>query len=461
MPKKTHDGIKKRCEHPRRDWPKCDCPWHFSFHYAGREHRYSLDKIAAARDLKLPRKKADAVALRDALRGEIRGGTFVRPDEPVPTVVIEVPLTFGEVASRYLRAYVGRVVADDGSVSWTGRHLRKRSAEQATYHLNVIRRTEVPVTADRTDRLENRPLAAITKHDVEALREVRRPRGVFGTNRLLARLRHFFNWCIAEGYLETTPFKRGTTTVVKLEIAAEAARTRRLQTGEEEGLLQSAPSLLRALIVAALATGCREGELLSLQRWQLASDRQGRPWLTIPADKAKDGELRVIPVGTRLLAELSMRLCGPDGTEHKSDAYVFGNEVGEQVAFPKLAWAVTVLHAHGIEVTWADGGKTLSPESRAAYKNINLHFHDLRREFASRLRESGAPDHDVRDFLGHANITTTSRYLRSTPARLATSLDRLERAQKEAPADAFAQDSHTAPPAAITADAVPDAKLLN
>jgi hypothetical protein len=36
--------------------------------------------------------------------------------------------------------------------------------------------------------------------------------------------------------------------------------------------------------------------------------------------------------------------------------------------------------------------------------------------------ESGAEPHDVRDFLGHANITTTSRYLKSTE-------DRMERAQ--------------------------------
>ena len=51
---------------------------------------------------------------------------------------------------------------------------------------------------------------------------------------------------------------------------------------------------------------------------------------------------------------------------------------------------------------------------------------DLRREFASRLRESGASDHDVRDFLGHANITTTSRNLASTPVRLEQALANLE-----------------------------------
>jgi hypothetical protein len=36
--------------------------------------------------------------------------------------------------------------------------------------------------------------------------------------------------------------------------------------------------------------------------------------------------------------------------------------------------------------------------------------------------------HDLRDCLGHANITTTSRYVRSTPVRLAQALERMEAA---------------------------------
>ncbi len=47
---------------------------------------------------------------------------------------------------------------------------------------------------------------------------------------------------------------------------------------------------------------------------------------------------------------------------------------------------------------------------------------------ASRLLESSADLHGVRDCLGHANITTTSRYVRSTPVRLAQALERMEAA---------------------------------
>ena len=55
----------------------------------------------------------------------------------------------------------------------------------------------------------------------------------------------------------------------------------------------------------------------------------------------------------------------------------------------------------------------------------DLHFHDLRREFGCQLLESKADLHDVREFLGHANVTTTSRYLRSTPVRLVAALERM------------------------------------
>ena len=56
----------------------------------------------------------------------------------------------------------------------------------------------------------------------------------------------------------------------------------------------------------------------------------------------------------------------------------------------------------------------------------NLHFHDLRREFACGLLESKADLSVVREFLGHANITTTSRYVKTSAVRLVEALERME-----------------------------------
>jgi Phage integrase family len=123
------------------------------------------------------------------------------------------------------------------------------------------------------------------------------------------------------------------------------------------------------------------------------------------AEKTKTYETREIPVTQRLAAILEMRRVAPDGRSVGLDAYVFGNEVGEPIASIKTAWYAACRRA---SIT-------------------GLCFHDLRREFASRVRETpGNSDHEVRDLLGHANISTTSRYLGSTPETRERAMHRFE-----------------------------------
>jgi integrase-like protein len=57
-----------------------------------------------------------------------------------------------------------------------------------------------------------------------------------------------------------------------------------------------------------------------------------------------------------------------------------------------------------------DRARALTPACQQAFMAINLHWHDLRHEYASRLVERGVPLAQVRDLLGHASITTTERY---------------------------------------------------
>ena len=143
------------------------------------------------------------------------------------------------------------------------------------------------------------------------------------------------------------------------------------------------------------------GEQLTLQWQDVQIDSTGRfRALVLRAGKTKTGMLRVVPVGQRLAAVLEMLRTDPEGEDLPGDAFVFGDEIGQSVSSVKTAWRTACASA-GI---------------------VDLHFHDLRREFACRLFESRAELHDVRDFLGHASITTTSRYLRSTTLRLERAL---------------------------------------
>jgi integrase len=359
--------------------------------WQGKHYRLSLDK-------ELKRHVGDKTEARreaNRIKDQIRAGRF----RQIGTSA-SIGLTFGDVVKEYVSRHVETPT-------------RRPGAQQVMrWHLEVLKRTEVPAAEGTTVRLEQKSITAISKADVEAIRASRRATGrkgvkggEAGINRLLARLRHLFSWAIAEGYVDQTPFRRHGVTVVKLETRAETARTRRLVGDEEARLLQHANIRLRALIVAALHTGCRLGELLSLQWGQIRRDEQDKPrWIALPADKTKTNGPRQVPIGTRLAAELEMRQHDPAGQRFGPEHYVFGDGIGRQ--------------ARGVRTAWK--------RACAAAGIVDLHFHDLRREFASRLLESGTEAHTVRAFLGHANISTTSRYLASGAVQMERAIKQLE-----------------------------------
>ena len=138
--------------------------------------------------------------------------------EPVTSV-----LTFGDVSDRYLEEYVGKIDTLDGP-RWTGHHLRPRTALQAEYHIGTIRQIPVPAAHGAAIPLEKKSFADVTTTDVKAVQAARRPYGLVGCNRLMARLQHLFNWAIAEGMIARSPFKRGDVTLVTLDHRAEMER---------------------------------------------------------------------------------------------------------------------------------------------------------------------------------------------------------------------------------------------
>jgi integrase len=134
----------------------------------------------------------------------------------------------------------------------------------------------------------------------------------------------------------------------------------------------------------------------------------------------KSRKSRAVPLATaRLRAVLDWLQLQADGTKKPPDALVFSDKAGEPLGRFRTAWITAVLKAHGCKPEWkAHGWTALTPACLDEFRRINLHWHDLRHEYASRLVERGVPLPQVRDLLGHASIVTTERYDNQQPERL-------------------------------------------
>jgi integrase len=453
-----HDnfGLSKRCRHSRSQWPKCDHPWHFNFKLSkeqaedagvpfGASVRKDLNELAGRRITN----KKDAEDEAERLRTAFRKGELIATVVPVlkangdpvldrkgnPRSRIAISTTVRPVReiltlAQLLAAYVKEYVTLE----------RPRSLENVNYQVGAIVATvlELPTGEPRafgewhvadvgTGALEKfraarRTRTMITATDQDGQQRARRKGGVLTTNRDLALLRAMFNWGIRLDYVQGTPFKKSTETVVKL--TKESARRRRLEGDEAERLLKACdplllnpktkvpqliqpPPRLRPLVEAAIESGCRVGELLSLQWWQVKDLDGVNRRLDLPASKTKTKRDRVVPISSRLKAILDMRRHDPAGKALPPHAYTFGNELGERVKSIKTAWRLTCRRA----------------------KIENLRFHDLRREAGSRWIDAGVPLQTVREWLGHTNISQTDTYLDSTVRGQHEAMRRFEEAQ--------------------------------
>lgn len=407
MSRTRNHGLRKLCACPRAKWSKCPHETHFNFKpKGGPSYRFSLDRELGRRI----KSREEAEREAEKIRVAIREGTFRRAHERREDAIATqarqaeaATVSPGAVPlKQFADTYVARVSkVRERNKSW--KDDRSRLARLAAFQRE-----------DGTT-LGDVAIAAITEDDLEAFfAHLRTARAAATRNNYVTLIKKAFRWATKKGYLAQNPITEDS----ELKRAKPAKRARRLDPdrvdadgrltapGEERRLLAVAGPLLQALIIAALESCCRKGELLALQ-W--ADVDLPRRRLTIRAETAKDSETRTLPISDRLLAVLQMRQTDPAGTEYGPEAYVFG-ECGARLTTVKRAWDTAVLKAHGYTPAWAPGAK-LTRESRAVLKAINLHFHDLRHEGGSRLIEEGWDIHYVRDMLGHASIEQTSTYL--------------------------------------------------
>lgn len=389
-----NDGLRKVCGCGRSKWAKCQHSWHFSFQWDGEHHRVSLERHVGRR---LTKTEADAEAER--LRTAIRAGEFQEAQQRArqPKAPQGAPMTFRQFANEWSARRGYQLVRP-----------RDNDSRLKLVCAFVLPGTQPPMS------FGEKPVADITTGDIEAYRHHRRvqKRSAVTINHDLKLLRKMLAWGIRERLLTSTPFKVAWENVIRLD--PESPREQRLTSEEaERKLFEAATPHLRGVLTAMLETCCRPGEMLSLQ-WRDV-DLETRE-LTIRAEKAKTRRARRLPISSRLMAVLEMRRLDPSGKEFPPEAYVFGNEVGKRVTNVRNAWE------RAREVAGLQG----------------FQLRDLRHEAASRFEEAGVLTTDVSKFLGHRNLTTTTRYLNTTSRRLRLALLRVEEARAKAESESLA-----------------------
>lgn len=148
---------------------------------------------------------------------------------------------------------------------------------------------------------------------------------------------------------------------------------------------------LHFLVLTALLTGWRKGQILSLKASDMSSETR-----TVLLSRSKQQKPRRVSV-----SDMAWRIFERLATETPCDYLFFNPKTGTKYLDLKRKWNES-LAAAGIE---------------------NFRFHDLRRSFASDMLGVSASDLLLKNALGHSTIDTTSIYARSENEVLRTVLN--------------------------------------
>jgi integrase len=294
-----------------------------------------------------------------------------------------------EEARRWAHKLEGRIAADDfvdlseARQTSLGEALERYLIE-VTPAKKGAKQERNRIKAWLRDPLADRPLASVRSMDIAARRNERVAVGKAPTTikNALMIISQVYQLAATEWGMQGL---QNPVRGVRMP-RSRPARDRRLEPGEEEALLAGCGTcgqpLLRPVVVWALETAMRQGEILALEarsiRGNIAHLRD-----------TQTSRARAVPLSSRALAilqELPVPLRGPLFRITQDSLEYF--------------WRKACLIA-GIE---------------------DLHFHDLRHEATSRLFERGLEGMEVMAITGHSTTDMLKRYTHFRAADLAAKL---------------------------------------
>ena len=210
----------------------------------------------------------------------------------------------------------------------------------------------------------------------------KKARTVGAVNRELRLLSRVLRLAVDSGELSENPCRK--VSVFK----GEQHRTRYLLPDEEARLmavLEDTQSPLAGMVVLAINTGLRAGEVFKLKLEHVDFHRDV---LYIKATKTdEDREVPLNDVSRELLRPLVAE------AQSRGHSYIFTNpQTGARYTTVKTAW-LTACRRAGIS---------------------DLRFHDLRHTFGTRAADAGVPLNAIRDVMGHRTTAMTERYAHAT-----------------------------------------------
>ncbi|MBZ0107860.1 MAG: site-specific integrase [Candidatus Scalindua rubra] len=214
-------------------------------------------------------------------------------------------------------------------------------------------------------------------------------------NRLLATLKHMVNKGTQWGMAGDGALKQ----VRNVKLVPENNRRLRFLSIEEcQRLIACCHKDLKPIVIVALNTGMRRGEIFGL-KWEQVDLKHG----FILLDVTKNGERREIPINTTL--EYLFKEI-PHSVE---SVYVFAGKTGKPLTDIKTGFH-TALRKAGIS---------------------DFRFHDLRHTFSSQLVMAGIDLTSVKELLGHKSLTMTMRYSHLSPGHKRKAVNVLDRLMEE------------------------------
>jgi integrase len=259
-------------------------------------------------------------------------------------------------------------------------------------------KTEAGILRILACRWEGRSLNAISKQDIVLLKEelLAKGRAASTVNHYLNALSQLYQIAINEWGLRLANPISGVK-----RMSEPQGRMRRLSKEAEATLLSHCIRLklshLADMIIVALETGMRCGEILSM-RWEDVDFINRRVLLR----DTKNGDSRQVPLSSRvktILEQLSSRTTG-------------------DLVFPYCRWAIRRHYTRVVK-------QSAKTHKGAQNPFTDLRFHDLRHEALSRLSDKGLNTIELAHISGHKTLAMLRRYTHPCHRSLIDKLDKI------------------------------------